>query len=96
MVETETVDTGERRELFGRPACDTGHWQVSTGGGGRSAWSRDGRELFYLSLEGRLMTVAIEKAATFYLEHRKLSSRIATFHRKTDDRTTLPPTVNVF
>jgi serine/threonine-protein kinase len=56
-----------RPEVYVRPFpnIDTGHSQVSNGGGRRSAWSRDGRELFYLSPEGRLMAVPIEKATTF-------------------------------
>jgi serine/threonine-protein kinase len=40
------------------PEVDTGKWQVSFGGGIQPAWSRDGRELFYLA-PGRLMSVPI-------------------------------------
>ena len=31
--------------------------QVSRGGGGQPVWRRDGKELFYLSLQGKLMAV---------------------------------------
>ena len=34
------------------PAVDEGRWQISTGGGREAAWSRDGKELFYISPEG--------------------------------------------
>jgi eukaryotic-like serine/threonine-protein kinase len=60
-----------RFEIYVRPfpAVDTGRWQISTDGGTRPRWSRDGRELFYLntSSDGRaaLMAVAIESEAGF-------------------------------
>ena len=37
-----------------------GKWQVSTGGGDRPRWSRDGKELFYLAPDQRLMAVAVK------------------------------------
>ena len=37
--------------------------QVSIGGGSQALWARDGRELFYLSLTGALMRVAVEPGA---------------------------------
>jgi Tol biopolymer transport system component len=36
-----------------------GKWQISTNGGQCANWSRDGRELFYLANDGRLMVVPI-------------------------------------
>jgi Tol biopolymer transport system component len=42
--------------------------QVSIGGGSSPRWRRDGRELFYLSADGRsIMAVAIESLASFKL-----------------------------
>jgi serine/threonine-protein kinase len=39
--------------------------QISTGGGRLAKWSRDGRELFFLSLDSRQMfAVAVESATT--------------------------------
>jgi hypothetical protein len=38
------------------PAGDR-RWQVSSGGGWLPHWRLDGRELFYLALDGRLMAV---------------------------------------
>jgi Tol biopolymer transport system component len=37
--------------------------RVSTEGGGQPLWRRDGRELYYLSPDGRLMAVALKPAA---------------------------------
>jgi Tol biopolymer transport system component len=42
-----------------------GKWQVSTSGGTDPCWSWDGRELFYLTTDQRLMSVAISPGATF-------------------------------
>lgn len=41
----------------GSPA--SGKWQISTGGGGQPRWSRDGKELFYLSNERKLLAVRV-------------------------------------
>jgi eukaryotic-like serine/threonine-protein kinase len=45
-------DESGRDEVYIRPFPDVtkGRWQISTGGGTRPRWSRNGRELFYLSL----------------------------------------------
>jgi hypothetical protein len=48
-------------EVFVRAAAasDSGRkWLVSAGGGTHSAWSRSGRELFYRTNQGHLMSVA--------------------------------------
>jgi WD40 repeat protein len=37
-----------------------GKWQASVGGGVDLRWGRDGRELFYLAPDGRLMAVSIQ------------------------------------
>ena len=38
------------------PATDQKH-QISTDGGVQPRWRRDGKELFYLGLDGRIMAV---------------------------------------
>jgi eukaryotic-like serine/threonine-protein kinase len=55
----ETDESG-RREIYVRPfpSLDEGRWQVSNTGGIKPAWSRNGRELFYLS-DGQMMAVPI-------------------------------------
>jgi Tol biopolymer transport system component len=45
----------------GQPA--SGRWQVSTGGGSHARWSADGRELFFVDMDGRLMGVPIRSTA---------------------------------
>jgi serine/threonine-protein kinase len=54
-------------EIYVRPYPDvtSGHWQVSTGGGTRPLWSRDGRELFYVSPAYALMRVGVERAVSW-------------------------------
>ncbi len=49
------------------PNVQDGRSLVSTAGGTRAAWSRNGRELFYLDREGLLTSVAVPAAlgATF-------------------------------
>jgi Tol biopolymer transport system component len=39
--------------------------QISVGGGGDARWRRDGRELFYIASDGRLMAVAIDPEPNF-------------------------------
>jgi eukaryotic-like serine/threonine-protein kinase len=48
-------------EVFVRPFpnTDQGKWQVSSGGGTAPLWSRDGRELFYLSSSQNMMAVRV-------------------------------------
>jgi eukaryotic-like serine/threonine-protein kinase len=41
------------------PDTSGGKWQISADGGVEPKWGRDGRELYYLSLDGKLMSVAI-------------------------------------
>ena len=41
-----------------RPA--SGRWQVSASGGAEPRWRGDGGELYYLSLDGKMMAVAVE------------------------------------
>ena len=40
-------------------------WQVSRGGGEEPRWRRDGKELFYLSRDGKMTAVAIRTGANF-------------------------------
>jgi eukaryotic-like serine/threonine-protein kinase len=42
-----------------------GKFQISTSGGVQPRWRRDGKELFYLSLERKLMAVEVKTAPTF-------------------------------
>ena len=43
-------------------------WQVSSAGGQEPRWRQDGKELFYLSPEGKMMAVAVKTGASFKAE----------------------------
>jgi len=40
-------------------------WQISTAGGAQPQWRRDGRELYYVSADGKLMAVTVKGGASF-------------------------------
>jgi serine/threonine protein kinase/Tol biopolymer transport system component len=42
-----------------------GKWQVSNGGGQEARWRQDGKELFYVSAEGKMMSVGVVTGASF-------------------------------
>jgi len=50
----------------GFPAAAGGKWVVSSGGGYQPRWRRDGKELFYFTEEGRLMSVEVAPGAAFH------------------------------
>jgi Tol biopolymer transport system component/predicted Ser/Thr protein kinase len=55
-----TSNESGRYEVYVRPfpggaPSGSGKWQISTGGGWHPIWSRDGRELFYETLDNRIM-----------------------------------------
>jgi hypothetical protein len=60
-------EDGVRKEVFVTAFPSTGtKWQISTGGGSKPRWSPEGRKLFYLSADRRLMEVeANTRAAAF-------------------------------
>jgi len=61
-----TSDESKRNEIhvvsFPQPG---GKWQISTDGGQSPVWSRDGRELYYYSLDNKVMAVEIRPGAQF-------------------------------
>jgi Tol biopolymer transport system component len=42
-----------------------GKWQVSNGGGDQPRWRGDGKELFYLSADGKIVAVPVKEGANF-------------------------------
>jgi dipeptidyl aminopeptidase/acylaminoacyl peptidase len=55
-----------RREVYVRPLSGSGgKYQVSTQGGSDARWSRDGKEVFYLTLQGDLMAVDVTSDPSF-------------------------------
>lgn len=64
-------ETG-RREVYVRefapdrvPAVGAGKWIISTAGGDKPRWRHDGRELFYLALDRKMMAVPVKPAPPF-------------------------------
>ena len=47
------------------PDPNGGKWQISAEGGVQPKWRRDGRELYYLSLDGKIMSVPVSTGAAF-------------------------------
>ena len=42
-----------------------GKWQVSTNGGDRPVWSRDGKELYFIGADGKMMAVEVKGGTKF-------------------------------
>jgi Tol biopolymer transport system component len=63
----QSDESGGRAEVYVRPYpnVNAGRWQVSTSGGTRPLWARDGRELFYLDAERRMTVVAVQGKTGF-------------------------------
>ena len=59
-------ETG-REEVYVRPFPNTGdaRWQVSTAGGISPVWAHSGRELFFVDVAGRLVSVSIAPGPSF-------------------------------
>jgi len=65
-------DESGRRDVYVRgfapdrnPAAAVGQWTISGNGGDKPRWSRDGKELFYIASDGKMMTVPITGGPTF-------------------------------
>ncbi len=62
----ESNDSG-RFEISVRPFPDvnSGHWQVTSAGGTRPLWTRNGQELIYVSPTGALMSVGVARGTSW-------------------------------
>jgi hypothetical protein len=59
----ESNESG-RSEVYVQPFPEAGgKWQISTAGGAQPRWSRDGKELYYVAPDARLMAVPIGTSA---------------------------------
>ena len=60
-------DESGRFEVYVRPFPDVegGRWQISSDGGTRPLWARGRGELFYVTLEGQVMSVPVQTDAGF-------------------------------
>src|SRR5262249_16614512 len=62
----ESNETGQP-EIYVRsfPVEAAGKWQISTVGAEQPMWRRDGKELFYLTLDKKLMATEVKTGQTF-------------------------------
>jgi hypothetical protein len=61
LIAYSTAESG-RQEVFVAPVPFTGQrWQISATGGVQPTWRADGRELYYLGLDGGLYAVEVER-----------------------------------
>jgi Tol biopolymer transport system component len=65
-------DASGRTDIYVRPfsanehdRAASGKWMVSNGGGISPLWRRDGKELFYVSLDGIAMSVPVDTSGVF-------------------------------
>ena len=65
-------DESGRRDVYvqgfapgGGSATAVGKWQISTAGGDKPRWRRDGQELYYIAPDGKMMAVPVKSGATF-------------------------------
>ena len=61
-----TSDETSRDEIYVQSFPSLGNkWKVSVDGGSRPVWSRDGKELFYIAADRKLMVAAVKAGAAF-------------------------------
>ncbi|HEX9725670.1 MAG TPA: protein kinase [Vicinamibacteria bacterium] len=59
-------DESGRGEIYARSFSGTGgKWQISTGGGTEPQWSRDGRALYYIAPDLKMMQVSVQTGEAF-------------------------------
>src|SRR5207237_4740560 len=60
-------DESGQNQIYVRPFpnVDTGRWQISTSGGTKPAWARNGRELFYLDNANAMTAVPVQTTPPF-------------------------------
>src|SRR5262249_44555697 len=55
-----------RNEVYVQTFPASGNkWQISNNGGSFATWRNDGREIFYISADGKLMSVEIKPGGSF-------------------------------
>jgi Tol biopolymer transport system component len=60
-----TSESGQYEVFVRRVPVTDEKWAVSRGGGIQPFWSRDGKEIFYTTLDGRMMAVPVTAGANF-------------------------------
>jgi hypothetical protein len=66
-------DESGRREVYVQgfvpnhvPAAGIGKWQISAAGGDKPRCRRDGKELYYIAPDGKMMAVPVKSTATTF------------------------------
>lgn len=57
-------DSGRSNVYVQAMPPNVGKWQISVNGGGQPKWRRDGKELFFLSLDQKMMAVDMNLGPT--------------------------------
>jgi eukaryotic-like serine/threonine-protein kinase len=61
-----STESGSRSEVYVQSFPPSGgKWQVSTSGGAQPRWRRDGKELYFIAPDKKLMAVDVKLGATF-------------------------------
>jgi len=72
-----TSDASGRPEVMVKAfPPDAREWRVSTGGGSQPQWTRDGRELLFLALDGTLMSATFSSEPTFTVESMRAETKL--------------------
>jgi dipeptidyl aminopeptidase/acylaminoacyl peptidase len=65
-------DESGRREVYVQgfapdrvPAAAIGKWQISTAGGDKPRWRRDGKEMYYIAPDAKMMAVPVKSGPMF-------------------------------
>jgi len=65
-------DESGRREVYVQgfapdhvPAAAVGKWLISSAGGDKPRWSQDGKEIYYIALNGKVMAVPVKTSPSF-------------------------------
>jgi serine/threonine-protein kinase len=78
--EAESTTVPGRLDIYVRPFPDVnrGLWQVTSEGGTFPLWSRDGRELYYVTLDNAIVAVPVDGSATTW----QAGTPTTLFHRE--------------
>jgi eukaryotic-like serine/threonine-protein kinase len=61
-----TSNESARDEVYVQPITANGEkWRISSNGGSSATWRKDGKELFYITNDGKVMSVEIKSSQTF-------------------------------
>ena len=76
-------DDGGMRDVWVSPFPDPqgAKWQISTGGGYEPLWSRDGKEIFYITPDNVMTAVEVDTAGGFSIGKRRALFRVDAYRR---------------